>query len=87
MLRSRSYLGLLVPAATIGLPVSAVADGFLALVSYLQEIFTHLHHGPPWARSSPRRHHAGRVPEGGDDVGQAGYRKRAGYLKQAAVRR
>lgn len=32
MLRSRSYLGLLVLAATIGLPVSAVADGFLALV-------------------------------------------------------
>jgi H+/Cl- antiporter ClcA len=46
MLRSRSYLALLVLAAIIGAPVSAVAYGFLALVSYLQkEIFTHLPHG------------------------------------------
>jgi chloride channel protein, CIC family len=46
MLRSRSYLGLLLLAALLGVPVSAVAYGFLALVSYLQkEIFTHLPHG------------------------------------------
>ena len=46
MLRSRSYLGLLVLAAILGVPVSAVAYGFLALVSYLQEeLFTHLPHG------------------------------------------
>jgi H+/Cl- antiporter ClcA len=46
LLRSRSYLGLLVLAAIIGVPVSAVAYGFLALVDYLQkEIFTHLPHG------------------------------------------
>jgi H+/Cl- antiporter ClcA len=46
MLRSRSYLMLLGLAAVIGVPVSAVAYGFLALVSYLQkEIFTHLPHG------------------------------------------
>ena len=46
MLRSRSYLGLLVLAAIVGVPVSAVAYGFLALVNYLQkEIFTHLPHG------------------------------------------
>ncbi len=46
LLRSRSYLMLLALAAVIGVPVSAVAYGFLALVSYLQkEIFTHLPHG------------------------------------------
>jgi H+/Cl- antiporter ClcA len=46
MLRSRSYLMLLVLAAIIGVVVSAVAYGYLALVSYLQkEIFTHLPHG------------------------------------------
>ena len=46
MLRSRSYLGLLVLAAILGVPVSAAAYGFLALVSYLQkELFTHLPHG------------------------------------------
>ena len=46
MLRSRSYLGLLILAAIVGVPVSAVAYGFLALVDYLQkEIFTHLPHG------------------------------------------
>lgn len=46
LLRSRSYVGLLVVAAIIGVPVSAVAYGFLALVDYLQkEIFTHLPHG------------------------------------------
>jgi H+/Cl- antiporter ClcA len=46
MLRSRSYLQLLILAAILGVPISAVAYGFLALVSYLQkEIFTHLPHG------------------------------------------
>lgn len=46
MLRSRSYLMLLALAAVIGVPVSAVAYGFLALVSYLQKvIFVHLPHG------------------------------------------
>jgi hypothetical protein len=46
LLRSRSYLRLLVLAAILGVPISAVAYGFLALVSYLQEeIFTHLPHG------------------------------------------
>jgi H+/Cl- antiporter ClcA len=46
LLRSRSYLMLLVLAAVIGVVVSAAAYGYLALVSYLQkEIFTHLPHG------------------------------------------
>jgi chloride channel protein, CIC family len=46
LLRSRSYLVLLVVAAILGVPVSAAAYGFLALVSYLQkELFTHLPHG------------------------------------------
>jgi H+/Cl- antiporter ClcA len=46
LLRSRSYLSLLVVAAILGVPVSAAAYGFLALVSYLQkELFTHLPHG------------------------------------------
>jgi Voltage gated chloride channel len=46
LLRSRSYLGLLLVAALLGVPVSAAAYGFLALVSYLQkELFTHLPHG------------------------------------------
>ena len=46
LLRSRSYLRLLVLAAILGAPISVVAYGFLALVSYLQkEIFTHLPHG------------------------------------------
>jgi H+/Cl- antiporter ClcA len=45
-LRSRSYLALLALAAIIGVPVSAVAYGFLALVSKLQGwIFTSLPHG------------------------------------------
>ena len=43
VLRSRGYLGLLVLAAIIGVPVSAAAYGFLALVSRAQEwIFTTL---------------------------------------------
>ena len=46
LLRSRAYLRLLVIAAALGVPVSAAAYGFLALVGYLQpEIFTHLPHG------------------------------------------
>ena len=46
LLRSRSYLRLLILAAILGAPISVVAYGFLALVSYLQkEIFTHLPHG------------------------------------------
>ena len=46
LLRSRNYLRLLVLAAILGVPISAVAYGFLALVSYLQkEIFTYLPHG------------------------------------------
>jgi len=46
LLRSRSYLQLLVIAAVLGVPVSAAAYGFLALVSGLQqEVFTHLPHG------------------------------------------
>jgi H+/Cl- antiporter ClcA len=46
MLRSRAYIRLLVVAAILGVPISAAAYGFLALVSYLQkELFTHLPHG------------------------------------------
>jgi H+/Cl- antiporter ClcA len=46
LLRSRSYLRLLAIAAVLGVPVSAAAYGFLALVSYLQkELFTHLPNG------------------------------------------
>ncbi len=46
LLRSRSYLQLLVIAAVVGVPVSAAAYGFLALINGLQqEIFTHLPHG------------------------------------------
>ncbi len=46
LLRSRSYLALLVLAAIIGVPVSAAAYFFLALVSKLQGwIFTNLPHG------------------------------------------
>jgi H+/Cl- antiporter ClcA len=46
ILRSRSYVGLLLLSAILGVVISAAAYGFLALVSYLQkEIFTHLPHG------------------------------------------
>src|ERR1700733_12930034 len=46
LLRSRSYLALLALAAIIGVPVSATAYFFLALVSKLQGwIFTNLPHG------------------------------------------
>ena len=43
LLRSRSYVKLLVLAALLGVPVSAIAYGFLALVDQLQEgLFTDL---------------------------------------------
>src|SRR5215831_8551393 len=46
VLRSRAYVQLLVVAAILGVPISAAAYGFLALVNYLQkELFTHLPHG------------------------------------------
>jgi H+/Cl- antiporter ClcA len=55
LLRSKSYLRLLLLAALVGVPISAAAYGFLALVSYLQrELFTDLPDGlgfhgvPPW---------------------------------------
>jgi hypothetical protein len=42
-LRSRSYVGLLVLAAILGVPISAAAYGFLALVAGLQDwLFTDL---------------------------------------------
>jgi H+/Cl- antiporter ClcA len=45
-LRDPAYIRLLIVAAVLGVPVSAAAYGFLALVSYLQkELFTHLPHG------------------------------------------
>lgn len=45
-LRSRAYVRLLVVAAILGVPISAAAYGFLALVNYLQkELFIHLPHG------------------------------------------
>jgi H+/Cl- antiporter ClcA len=37
MLRSRTYVRLLVLAAVLGVPISAVAYGFLALVASLQD--------------------------------------------------
>ena len=55
LLRSRGYVALLVLAALIGIPVSAVAYGFLKLVDVLQKwFFTELpgelgfHGAPPW---------------------------------------
>jgi H+/Cl- antiporter ClcA len=55
LLRSRSYVRLLVLAAVIGAPISAVAYGFLALVAKLQQwVFTDLpsglgfHGAPLW---------------------------------------
>src|SRR5215472_16936751 len=53
VLRSRSYVALLVLAAVVGVPISAAAWGFLALVDRLQRwLFTDLpsalgFHGPP----------------------------------------
>jgi H+/Cl- antiporter ClcA len=55
LLRSKSYLRLLILAGVLGVPISAAAYGFLELVGYLQgEVFTHLpnglgfHGAPPW---------------------------------------
>jgi chloride channel protein, CIC family len=55
LLRSRSYVALLVLAAIIGAPISAVAYGFLKLVDVVQKwVFTDLpkelgfHGTPPW---------------------------------------
>jgi len=55
VLRSRRYVGLLVLAAVLGVPISAAAYGFLALVAQLQEwVFTDLPQAlgfddaPPW---------------------------------------
>jgi H+/Cl- antiporter ClcA len=55
VLRSRRYVGLLVLAAVLGVPISAAAYGFLALVAELQEwVFTDLPRAlgfdaaPPW---------------------------------------
>jgi H+/Cl- antiporter ClcA len=46
LLRSRAYLQLLVFAAILGVPISGVVYGFLALASYLQkEVYIHLPHG------------------------------------------
>jgi H+/Cl- antiporter ClcA len=46
LLRSRSYIMLLVLAAILGAPISAVAYGYLALVSYLQhKVFIDLPRG------------------------------------------
>ncbi len=46
LLRTKSYLALLVLAAMLGVPISAVAYGFLKLIDYLQgEVFTHLPSG------------------------------------------
>jgi hypothetical protein len=78
MLRSRSYLGLLVLAATIGLPVSAVADGFVALASYLQNIFTTFPTGRPGQTVPAGVSRRDLCPRAGDDVEQAGYLKRPG---------
>lgn len=45
-LRDPAYIKLLIVAAVLGVPISAAAYGFLALVTYLQEeLFTHLPHG------------------------------------------
>jgi len=46
LLRSRNYLRLLLLAALLGVPISAAACGFLALVNYLQrELYTRLPNG------------------------------------------
>lgn len=50
LLRSRGYLVLLGFAAVLGIPISAAAYGYLALVAYLQkEIFAHLPHALGYA--------------------------------------
>ena len=46
LLRTRGYLALLVLAAILGVPIAAIAYGFLKLVDVLQEaVFTHLPSG------------------------------------------
>ena len=71
LLRSRNYVRLLVLAAILGVPISAVAYGFLALVSYLQkEIFIHLPHGLGF------RHRAGVVAAAGAGGGRCAGRLR-----------
>ena len=63
LLRSRAYVTLLVMAAVIGIPISALAWGFLALVNKLQGwIFTSLPHGLRVAESHAR---GGRIPRAG----------------------
>jgi hypothetical protein len=53
ILRSRSYAGLLVLAAILGVPISAAAYGFLALVDKLQNwLYTSLPRG--WALAARR---------------------------------
>jgi hypothetical protein len=47
ILRSRSYVGLLLVTAVLGVPISAAAYGFLALVGELQGLG--LHQRPPGA--------------------------------------
>jgi hypothetical protein len=43
VIRSRSYIGALVLAAILGIPISAIAYGFLALVAAMQKfLFTDL---------------------------------------------
>ena len=45
-LRDPAYIRLLILAAVLGVPISAAAYGFLALIGFLQkELFTHLPHG------------------------------------------
>jgi hypothetical protein len=58
-LRSRRYLGLLALAAVLGVPISAVAYWFLALVGALQRwAFTSIPHST--VSGSPRRRSGGR---------------------------
>ena len=38
VIRSRSYVGALLLAAILGIPISAIAYGFLALVSEIQQL-------------------------------------------------
>jgi H+/Cl- antiporter ClcA len=50
VLRSRQYIGLLLFAAILGVPISAVAYGFLVLVHYLQRwVYADLPHGLGWS--------------------------------------
>jgi H+/Cl- antiporter ClcA len=52
VLRSRQYVGLLIFAAVLGVPISAVAYGFLVLVHYLQRwVYDDLPHGLGWTQA------------------------------------